>query len=739
MTVTREEIDHEDVKKWLKQNVAFEIEELRTTEITAEHTQDWYRGVLAWFARYYVDDDPEALYFADGSGDGGIDIASITAVEESNTHVDVYQLSTPRIEAIAAGSLYRTKTKFATDVRELRNTITGKSRKLKSLNATAQEVLRHINRARYSSGEGEISLTIEIHPLSLRFAHPDARREIDELGEEAARDWSTSKERWLVRPLRDVFDLYIRYQKKRPPGQSPPELRFKLFGPLSFDHPHRGPFLGFLRAADVVEAYRKWGAGLLDANLRFSLGKTEVNKLIGKELGRISSVKWFHEKNNGIVFTCNSCQHSKEHLKLKAPQVINGGQTIHSITEVMDRLEEIPLEKRTEEDRALLGEIKESLRVSARIVTISGGATQKSDEIAIASNNQNKLSERTMKSSSLEMRDLRLSLASLDKPWFVVTKDGEWRAVSKQPRLFRSKTGNKKPSAFRRQGRLCRLENTDLGVALLAFLGFATEAKRSKVFKKPYFRTLFGYSLTDEGWSVLRSKRIEWNGAAFLKIFEAKQPSESLWLLAYFIWLYWKTYTFPESRQILMAYDEEGQRNEEFKKRFRKSSGWNVSEEGREELLKKSDSCYWVEQVAKSAYLVLVYQTMRILVRVFGKLDGETCGKILEHSQFCELYEGKLVGSIGDFRKGSLTDGSLTAIGRILHYACELLWQGQEGRIRQMASRQQVFLQEDWIGRLSDQVDVVCNRIGKPAFLHASGLEGPDDNNTVSGLVEILN
>ena len=121
--------------------------------------------------------------------------------------------------------------------------------------------------------------------------------------------------------------------------------------------------------------------------------------------------------------------------------------------------------------------------------------------------------------------------ASLDKPWFVVTKDGEWRAVSKQPRLFRSKTGNKKPSAFRRQGRLCRLENTDLGVALLAFLGFATEAKRSKVFKKPYFRTLFGYSLTDEGWSVLRSKRIEWNGAAFLKIFEAKQPSESLWLL----------------------------------------------------------------------------------------------------------------------------------------------------------------------------------------------------------------
>ena len=739
MTVTRETIDPEDVKEWLKRYVAAEIEEMRTAEITAEHTQDWYRGVLAWFARYYVDDDPEALYFADGSSDGGIDIASITAAEESNTHVDIYQLSTPKIEAIAAGKLHRTKTKFATDVRGLRNTITGKSRKLKPLNATAQEVLRHINRARDSSGEGEISLTIEVHPLSLYHAHPDARQEVDEIGEKAASNWSTSKERWIVRPLRDVFDLYIRYQKKRSPDESPQELRFKLFGGLSFGHPQRGPFLGFVRAADVVEAYRKWGAGLLDANLRFSLGKTEVNKLIEKELGRISSVKWFHEKNNGIVFTCNSCHHSEGQVKLKAPQVINGGQTIHSIAEVVDRIEEIPLETRTEEDCALLGEIKDNLCVSARIVTISGGAAQKSDEIAIASNNQNKLSERTMKSSSLEMRDLRLSLASLDKPWFVVTKDGEWRAISKRPQLFRSKTGNKQPNAFRHQGRPRRLENTELGMALLAFLGFATEAKRSNIFKNPYFRTIFGYSPTDEGWSALISTRVEWKGAAFSKIFEAKQPSGSFWLLAYFIWLYWKTYTFPESRQSLMAYDEEGQRNEEFKKQFLKSSGWNVSEEGREELLKKSDSCYWVEQVAKSAYLVLVYQTMRVLVRVFGKLDGETCEKILELSQFCELYEGNLIGSIGDFRKGSLTDGSLTAIGRILHYACKLLWQGQEGRIRQMASRQQVFLQEDWIVRLSDQVDLVCNRIGQPAFLHASGLEGPDDNDIIPGLVDILN
>ena len=738
MPLTREEIDRDDVKKWLTQNVASEIEELRATEITADHAQDWYRGVLAWFAKYYVDDDPDLLYFADGSSDGGIDIASVAASEESTTHVDIYQLSTPKLEMIAEGKLATTKTKFSADVRGLRNTITGKARRIKPLNATAKEVLRLINRAREASDEKETSLTIEIHPLSLRAAHPDARREVEELGVEATKDWSTGNEHWVVRPLSDVFDLYIRYQKKRPSDQSPKKLHLGLFGQLAFDHPQRGPFLGFLRGGDVVKAYRKWGAGLLDANLRFSLGKTAVNKLIGKELGRISSVKWFHEKNNGIVITCNSCQHSDGQIKLMAPQVINGGQTIHSIAKAMDQIEEIPPEKRTVEDRNLLEEIKHNLRISARIVTISGGSPQKPDEIAIASNNQNKLSERTMKSSSLEMRDLRLSLASMDKPWFVITKDGEWSAISKHPRLFQSKTGNRKPTVFRRQGRLCQLENTDLGVALLAFLGFLAEAKRSNVFKEKYFQTLFGHSPTEEGWTILISKRVEWKGESFSEIFEAKQPSGSLWLLAHIIWLYWKTYTSPESHQILMAYDEEGHRNEEFKNRFKKSSGWNVSEEGREELLKKSDSCYWVEQVAKSAYLLLIYQTMRVLVRVFGKLDEETCSKILNLPQFCDLYEGKLVGRIGDFRDGSLDDGPLTAIGRILHYACEMLWQGHEERIRQMASRQQGFLQEEWIGRLSDQVDTVCNRIGQPAFRHASGLEGPGDDNAVAGLDELL-
>ncbi len=181
MPIVRDEIERADVKSWLQRDVSAEIEDLRDAEITAEHTQDWYRGVLAWFAKYYVDDDPEQLIFADGSGDGGIDIASVTN-SESETYIDIYQLSVPKIESIAEGRLVSTKTKFGSDVREARNTITGKSKKIKKLNATAQEVLRQINRARElatsggSSGFGVVLSSLRSGPVQALGASSPAFR-----------------------------------------------------------------------------------------------------------------------------------------------------------------------------------------------------------------------------------------------------------------------------------------------------------------------------------------------------------------------------------------------------------------------------------------------------------------------------------------------------------------------------------------------------------------------------------
>jgi hypothetical protein len=719
-------VENDELKEWFQQHVASEIEEAKQSEIAAEHAQGWQKGVLAWFAEHYVPDDPTSLILPDGSGDGGMDIVSIVTSEARN-HVRIFQCSAPRPEAIAEGRLSTGKTKFADDVRELRNNIVGKARRLKELNPTAQDVIRQINAMREVAiaDENPTPLTIEVQPLTLRLAHPDSRRELEELGMAAKEEWSSAGEEWIVRDVLDARALYLRWRRSRPKDASPPELKLHLFGDVTKDHAERGPFLCFVRAGDLIRAYEEWGAGLLDANLRYALGKSEVNKTIETELERVSGVKWFHEKNNGLVIVCHQCLVGRDSVKLSSPQIVNGGQTLHSVWSVAREIESMALELRSSDDKTRLKAIYDDLRLSVRIVTVSGGNIHKADQISIASNTQNKLSERTMRSASVEMRNLRLQLAGMECPWYLITKDGEWAAVARRKSLFQSRTGNRQIAEFKDGTRYRRFENADAAVAMMAFLGFLEDARPSRVFRPNVFSLLFGSRPTREGWKTIAARQIEWKGSDFDLAFESGMSSGRTWLIAHFLWSFWKTFTFPESQQFLLALEEAGQKDVQFKRAHHKTSGWDMSDEARAELLKSPDSCYWKEQVAKSAYLALVYQSMRVLVKCVGSLDDETCKQVLNMRQFKDLATGQPVSSLQDFRQGSLSDGPLTALGRILLYACELFWERHEPRIRLMASRQQTLLQKEWVDRLSNQVDLILERVAQPSYRHA--MEGPKD------------
>jgi hypothetical protein len=717
----------DEIRQWMRSSVATEIEEGKESELSAPHAPEWQRGVLAWFADHFIHDDPSSLSCADGAGDGGMDIVSVVSTDQHN-HVKVFQCSSPSPEHLAAGLLSTKNTKFADDVREFRNNVIGKAKKLRTLNSTASDLLRTINRMREQarSEDDPTGLTIEIQPLTLRVAHPDARRELDELARNAKEDWSSEREDWIVRQVLDAKDLYQQWRRRRGKDTSPDELKLRLFGEVARDHKERGPFLCFIRAMDLVGAYDEWGAGLLDSNLRYALGKSEVNKTIEAELEHLSAVKWFHEKNNGVVIICNNCHVSEGTVRLLCPQIVNGGQTIHSILTVVKDLERIAIEERTDEQRQALAGIKEQLRLSAKIVTISGGNVHKPDQIAIASNTQNKLSERTMRSSTLELSDLRRRFAALPYPWYLITKDGEWSAILRRKNLVQSKTGNHQLPDFRFDGRYRRLENTDLAVAMMAFLGFVSDAKTSKVFKQAYFSILFAHSPCDSAWRTLASKRVEWQGKEFSELFQPQLGPPSLWFLAHCLWSFWKTNTFPESQQFLRACGEAGERDPAFKSAHWKTSGWDLSDETRAHLLQDSNSCYWRENVAKSAYLVLVYQSMRILVHCFGALDDATCLRILRSRQFVDVFEGRSVADLGDFRNGSLSDGPLTALGRILLHSCQLFWERHETKMRVMPSRQQTLLLEEWISKLDSQVDLVLDRLPSRGFRAA--IDGPRDS-----------
>jgi hypothetical protein len=175
-----------------------------------------------------------------------------------------------------------------------------------------------------------------------------------------------------------------------------------------------------------------------------------------------------------------------------------------------------------------------------------------------------------------------------------------------------------------------------------------------------------------------------------------------------------------------MAFEERGQRDGDFL-RYRKDSGWDVPDDKRAEVLKNPDSLYWREQLAKSAYIVLVFESMRLLTRAFGELTPDTCRSILTLKQFKQASDGEPMSSFIDFRKGSLADGPLTAIGRIGLSACALLWQGYEEPIRNMASRQQDLLRPEWVQRLSEKLDQIAGRISQPQFRQGIGLDGERD------------
>ena len=176
-------------------------------------TLDWQKGVLAWFADHFVPDDPASLIMPDGPGDGGIDIVSIVT-SESRNHVRVFQCSAPTPENIAEGRLSTKKTKFADDVREFRNNIIGKARKLKSLNSTAQEVIRQINGMREfaSVEESPTPLTIEVAFDAVMYQMP--AENLTSCPQQPVTNGPQLR-RWIVRDVLDARDLLAERHKSR--------------------------------------------------------------------------------------------------------------------------------------------------------------------------------------------------------------------------------------------------------------------------------------------------------------------------------------------------------------------------------------------------------------------------------------------------------------------------------------------------------------------------------------------
>ena len=90
--------------------------------------------------------------------------------------------------------------------------------------------------------------------------------------------------------------------------------------------------IGVINGEFIINLMKKHSYSLFDRNVRYFLGSNKVNKKI-QETAKDNPKDFFYY-NNGITITCEEfTPEGRSKIKLKKPQVINGGQTLNSIYE----------------------------------------------------------------------------------------------------------------------------------------------------------------------------------------------------------------------------------------------------------------------------------------------------------------------------------------------------------------------------------------------------------------------
>jgi hypothetical protein len=707
----------DELQRWLTDFVAPAIEEkLSTGERHAKHQSAESSAILEWIVETVVPANPRTVQFADGPKDGGIDLF-VADHRESETTFSIYQVQTPNLAAIAAGRILEVKEKLEQDVKALRNSI-GKSAIRREFNQTASEILESVNSEFEDTTDTKRLIRVEVIPVCLKKINDEHRKAFERTRREADDVWSKERPnvRWEVHEPVDIDAIYSHYFSTQP-DELPKELRLEIRDVPAVLNKNSGPVLFFSGVRPLLDAYKKYRSGLFDSNLRYYLGRSsDVNAKIRNSISTGKGRKRFPVMNNGLVVSCDNFVirgSGETTIVLTRPQVINGGQTLVTLGEEYLRIGRIALENRSEEERALLESLSSELAVSVKVVRAADDRER--DEIAIASNTQNPLTARTLRSSSREMRELKIRIARGSIAWFLETKDGEWDAIRDSKPLVQSKTKGRNPSDFYISGRKTSprlIPNSELGIALLSFYGFIQDAKLTSVFDDDFFSRLFGHRLAEASWSRLASERVSWRSDEGREHFCAGSPGPHVCLLSWLLFRYLKKWTLTEREAFSKSCETFAALHPEFSK-YRSGRDWNVENDSDREKLYEGTS-YWPERIAKGAYLGLVYQAMRLLTRRYGPLEDETSQKVLNLPQLKDLYCDGLT-AVDDFRTGYSTDGVVSAISRILLKACDRLWRDEKRQILGLTSLQQDLLSSSWSDRLGRQVDYIVEKL--PQFL----------------------
>ena len=372
----------------------------------------------------------------------------------------------------------------------------------------------------------------------------------------------------------------------------------------------------------AIELYRQFDEykmALFDLNVRYYLGRSSVNRQIMSTLNTTLGQKRFHLLNNGVTIACDNHRFSKNHLQLtlNRPQIINGCQTVISIFHAYNQMD-VEFKRRNFEANCY---------VPVRIIQ-----TQDDDllaEVVTASNNQNKMSPRNLRSNSRIQRILQQKFDHLEHKYFYERKDGEFKSIREYGHGRRSKFKRKHYQYSSRGYR--EIDNEDLAKAWLSFIGFSKDAlERINAFELidegGRYEWLFEKCPSAEHWDAITlGAQVSFNEENF----EPRTPAPSQYLLSYLIFKFVRAYL--PSHQANKA---------ECIKRLKsmeKITDSSPAEEINTALME--DEGYVLNQILYNMKEVIVELYAWILIKAYGPLNADTADKILQLPGIHDVYK----------------------------------------------------------------------------------------------------
>lgn len=204
-----------------------------------------------------------------------------------------------------------------------------------------------------------------------------------------------------------------------------------------------------LGCKQLASAARNYTPKIFGSNVRYNLGhKNKVNAKIQDTLTSSTNGSEFWHRNNGITILVNNYEFKENKIILTNPQIVNGCQTVSTMIESIDGINEdaLILSKIVKVDNTDVGRIKAL-------------------DISESTNSQSPVKSSDLKSNDSVQMAIQTAFKNLNEPWYYERKRGAWKSLDKaEKRKYKSR----------------KVSMTDIGQSWLSYIGEPSKAISSK-------------------------------------------------------------------------------------------------------------------------------------------------------------------------------------------------------------------------------------------------------------------